>query len=230
VEPVTHERVILIVEDEEKIARVLADYLVAAGFAVAHLDNGLEVAAFVRDHEPRLVLLDLMLPGRPGLNVCREVRAFSNVPIIIVTALVEEIDRLLGLELGADDYICKPFSPRELVARVKAVLRRPPGGQPTAAGVLGVGPFVLDEPRMRVTLEGQALTLTTSEFKLLRKFLLHPGQVFSRTQLLVELHGADDEAFDRAIDTHVKNLRKTLGTSGRLLRSVYGVGYQLDLG
>lgn len=223
-------RPILLVEDEEKIARVLSDYLVAAGYQTAHLSHGSTVAAYVRQHNPQLILLDIMLPGQSGLDVCREVRAFSDVPIIMVSALVEELDRLLGLELGADDYICKPFSPREVVTRVKAVLRRPPMSKESVATVHTVGPFVLDEPRMRITLEGQALELTVSEFKLLRKLLLNPGHVFSRVQLLVELHGTDDEAFDRAIDTHIKNLRKRLGASASVLRSVYGVGYQLDLG
>ena len=219
---------ILIVEDEPKLAAVLADYLHDAGFATVQLGNGLDVAPFVREHSPQLLLLDLMLPGRGGLEVCREVRTFSIVPIIMVTALVEEIDRLLGLELGADDYICKPFSPREVVARVKAVLRRPP--LVTGAGQR-VGAFLLDEARMRISFHGQRLDLTTSEYRLLRRLLLHPGRVYSRTQLLVELHGTDDESFDRAIDTHIKNLRKKLASVSSdtsVLRSVYGVGYQLD--
>ncbi len=227
---------ILIVEDETKIALVLADYLRAAGYASAILDNGTEVASFVRARVPALILLDLLLPGRNGLDVCREVRAFSDVPIVMVTALVEEIDRLLGLELGADDYICKPFSPREVVARVKAVLRRPRTAAVEAPGestdARTIGPFSLDEPRMRVSFHDQRLDLTTSEYRLLRKLLLPAGRVYSRTQLLVELHGVDDEAFDRAIDTHVKNLRKKLAKiapESNHLRSIYGVGYQLEL-
>jgi two-component system, OmpR family, response regulator BaeR len=171
-----------------------------------------------------------MLPGKSGLEICRELRAFSAVPIIMVTALVEEVDRLLGLEIGADDYICKPFSPREVVARVRAVLRRPPPPAPSAA--LGVGPFGLDEERMRIRVRGQRLELTTSEYRLLRQLLIRPGRVYSREQLLVALHGVDDESFDRAIDTHVKNLRWKIGkidpAAAALLRSVYGVGYQLD--
>lgn len=220
---------ILIVEDEPKIAAVLADYLRAAGYTPALLTNGRDVAPFVRSHTPQLVLLDLMLPERSGLEVCRELRTFSAVPIIIVTALVEEVDRLLGLELGADDYICKPFSPREVVARVKAVLRRPPLTGATAGPQ--VGAFLLDEGRMRISFHGQRLDLTTSEYRLLRKLLLHPGRVYSRAQLLIELHGTDEESFDRAIDTHVKNLRKKLASvdaEANVLRSVYGVGYQLD--
>jgi two-component system response regulator BaeR len=169
-----------------------------------------------------------MLPGKSGLDVCRELRTFSGVPVIMVTALVEEVDRLLGLEVGADDYVCKPFMPREVVARVKAVLRRPPLAL-APEEPQRVGEFLLDESRMRISYAGQALELTTSEYKLLRKLLRSPGRVFSRAQLLVELHGTDDEAFDRAIDTHIKNLRRRLGPAASLLRSVYGVGYQLDL-
>jgi two-component system, OmpR family, response regulator BaeR len=228
-------QLILIVEDEPKIALVLADYLHAAHYATAHLASGLEVAAFVRARQPALILLDLMLPGRSGLEVCREVRSFSDVPIIMVTAMVEEIDRLLGLGLGADDYVCKPFSPREIVARVGSVLRRGRTTVPrdeSAGSVHAVGPFVLDELRMRVSYVGQRMELTTSEYRLLRTLVLQPGRVFSRSQLLVELHGADDETFDRAIDTHIKNLRKKLtkiDAASSPLRSVYGVGYQLDL-
>lgn len=221
---------ILIVEDEPKIAAVLADYLRAAGYIPTVLSNGRDVVPFVRAHAPQLVLLDLMLPGQGGLEVCRELRTTSTVPIIMVTARVEEIDRLLGLELGADDYICKPFSPREVVARVKAVLRRPPLA--TAVPTPQDKAFVLDEGRMRISFHGQRLDLTSSEYRLLRKLLLHPGRVYSRAQLLVELHGTDDESFDRAIDTHIKNLRKKLASihpDTSALRSVYGVGYQLDI-
>lgn len=221
---------ILIVDDEPKIAAVLADYLRAAGYTAAQLHNGLDIIPFVQRHEPQLILLDLMLPGRGGLEVCRELRTFSAVPIIMLTALVEEIDRLLGLELGADDYICKPFSPREVVARVKAVLRRSSPSQNREPGQR-LGAFILDEERMRISFQGQRLELTTSEYRLLRKLLLQPGRVYSRAQLLVELHGTDDESFDRAIDTHIKNLRKKLAQVDRdasVLRSVYGVGYQLE--
>jgi two-component system, OmpR family, response regulator BaeR len=225
----SHAPTILVVEDEAKIAAVLVDYLRAAGYAPSHLSDGSLVVSYVREHCPQLVLLDVMLPGIPGLDVCRELRGFSDVPIIMITALVEEIDRLLGLELGADDYICKPFSPREVVARIKAVLRRPRTVRATQA-VYTVGPFVVDEERMRITCESEPLELTASEYRLLRKLVLHPERVFSRSQLLVELHGADDETFDRAIDTHIKNLRKRLGPAAHLLHSVYGVGYRLDLG
>jgi two-component system response regulator BaeR len=223
-------QLILIVEDEPKIAAVLSDYLIAAGYVTAHLADGLAVHEFVRERNPSLILLDVMLPGRSGLDVCRELRASSGVAVIMMSARVEELDRLLGLELGADDYVCKPFSPREVVSRVKAVLRRPPMlTTGTRHQTHVVGPFVLDEGKMRVTLDGRTIELTISEYKLLRKLLLAPGRVFSRTQLLIELHGTDDEAFDRAIDTHIKNLRKRLGDHAGMLRSVYGAGYQLDV-
>ena len=227
----TQADLIVIAEDEEKIAGVLQDYLRAAGYRTAIVNTGTEVVRVVKSDRPALMLLDVMLPGKSGLDICRELRAFTEIPIVFVTALAEEIDRLIGLELGADDYICKPFSPREVVARVRAVVRRhrmhaPAPGQD---GQRSCGPFVLDETKMRIRLHGELLDLTTSEFKLLRKFILHPGRVFSRNQLLVELHGSDDEAFDRAIDTHIKNLRKRMGEFAGLLRSVYGVGYQLDV-
>lgn len=228
----THPPLILIVEDEPRIASVLADYLEAAGFATARLVDGRDVAATVRVRAPDLVLLDVMLPGRNGLDVCRELRTFSDVPIIMVTALVEELDRLLGLEVGADDYVCKPFSPREVVARVRTVLRRPRRAPEVAAGATrSAGPFTLDEGRMRITYRGQRLDLTTSEHRLLAHLVAHPGRVFSREQLLVAVHGNDEESFDRSIDTHVKNIRKKLSLVSddtSVLRSVYGVGYQLD--
>ncbi|MFO0560381.1 MAG: response regulator [Polyangiales bacterium] len=218
------EPVVLVVEDEPKIAKVLLDYLRANGFAAAHVDDGRAVAPYVRTHAVRLVLLDLLLPGMSGIEVCRELRKFTGVPIIMVTALVEEVDRLLGLEVGADDYVCKPFSPREVIARVKTVLRRVEG---TPVGEATRG-FAIDEAAMRISLDHERLDLTTSEFRLLRKLLLHPGRVFSRAQLLEELRGTDADAFDRAIDTHIKNLRKKLArvrSEENFIRSVYGVGY-----
>jgi two-component system response regulator BaeR len=229
----TNPQLILIVEDEPKIANVLVDYLKAAGFDATCLFNGLEVSTVVREKQPSLILLDLLLPGRNGLEVCRELRTFTNIPIIMVTALVEEIDRLLGLEIGADDYICKPFSPREVVARVKTVLRRPvlqTGTKVNSQQV--IGPFIIDEDCMRISYFEQKLDFTVSEFRLLHYFLKNPGRVYSREQLLIALHGTDDESFDRAIDTHIKNIRKKLSKispNTNVLRSVYGVGYQLDL-
>lgn len=220
---------VLIVEDEAKIAGVLADYLRAAGYSPEILSRGDEVEGFVRAREPALVLLDLMLPGLGGLDVCRALRAFSDVPIIMVTARVEEVDRLLGLDVGADDYVSKPFSPREVVARVKAVLRRP---RVIGGPLLAVGPFEADEEKMRVLFRGERVALTTSEFRLLAKLLKQPGRIFSRAQLLLELRGGDDEAFDRAIDTHIKNIRKKLAKidpDANPIRSVYGAGYAFEL-
>ncbi len=170
---------ILIVEDEPKLAALLTDYLAASGFEPFTLNNGSEVVPWFRDHKPDLLLLDVMLPGRDGMDICRELRTFSSVPIIMVTARVEEIDRLLGLEFGADDYICKPFSPREVVARVKAVLRRTRGGQTIKAQGL-----VLDEERYRATLHGRDLELTAVEFKLLQLLIERPGRIYGRQQIM----------------------------------------------
>ncbi|HEY5995778.1 MAG TPA: response regulator, partial [Candidatus Deferrimicrobiaceae bacterium] len=170
-------RKILVVEDERRLAELLRDYLVRSGFDVLLLGNGLEVVPWVRDHAPDLLLLDLMLPGKDGIEVTKEIRAFSAVPIVMTTARIEEIDRLLGLELGADDYICKPYSPREVVARVKAVLRRSGSGrQPDA------GPLRLDPDRCLATLDGQALDLTAVEFHLLQILAGDPGRIYSRGQ------------------------------------------------
>jgi two-component system response regulator BaeR len=220
---------ILIVEDEPKLAGLLRDYLAQAGYAVHCLAHGLEVVPWVQQHLPSLILLDLMLPGKDGMAVCRELRAFSAVPIIMVTARVEEIDRLLGLELGADDYICKPFSPREVVARVKAVLRRL---QPPAHSVAHTGGFVLDEQRYCATLDGQPLELTPVEFRLLSTFLAHPGWVFSRSQLVDALYTDFRVVSDRTVDSHIKNLRKKIRTirpEPEVIRSVYGIGYKYEV-
>lgn len=220
---------ILIVEDEPKLAALLQDYLQSAGFATRIIADGREVVVSVRASPPALVLLDLMLPGRDGLEICRELRGFSRLPIIIVTARVEELDRLLGLELGADDYICKPFSPREVVARVKAVLRRqehaPDGGPGRIAGL------EIDVEGYRATLEENALDLTPVEFRLLETLAAHPGRVYSRARLLERLYDDHRVVSDRTIDSHVKNLRRKLAAAapGReLLHSVYGVGYRLE--
>jgi len=219
---------ILIVEDEPKLANLLRDYLAQAGYVVHCVAHGLEVVPWVQYHAPTLVLLDLMLPGKGGMEVCRELRAFSAVPIIIVTARVEEIDRLLGLELGADDYICKPFSPREVVARVRAVLRRLQPPAPSAASTRG---FVLDEQRYCATLDGRPLELTPIEFRLLGIFLAHPGWVFSRSQLVDVLYPDFRVVSDRTVDSHIKNLRKKIRTvrpEPEVIRSVYGLGYKYE--
>lgn len=221
-------RRILIVEDDAKIADMLANYLQMHGFTTEWCADGQDALARVRRQVPALLLLDLMLPGLDGLAVCRAVRAFSAVPIIMVTARVDEIDRLLGLDTGADDYVCKPFSPREVVARIKAQLRRSEGAlaRPTANAA-----FAVDETRQQVSWQGRALPLTPVEFRLMRLLMAHPGQVFARARLLDSLHEDLRDVSDRAIDSHIKNLRRKLeqaGTGEAGISSVYGVGYRFD--
>jgi len=227
-------RTILIAEDEPKIAALLEEYLRAVGgFDTATLHRGDEVPRWVEQHAPDLVLLDVMLPGMDGLEACKEIRRHSRVPIIMLTARTEEIDRLLGLEFGADDYICKPFSPREVVARVRAVLRRSDGLAPGGlllAGAEGVAGLVIDREGHRATLHGKALTLTPVEFALLCTLLEQPGRVFSRNQLMNAMYADYRVVNDRAVDTHIKNLRRKLSDidPGRtIIESVYGIGYQL---
>jgi two-component system response regulator BaeR len=219
-----NQQTILIVEDEPKIASLLQDYLQAqGGYATRVLDRGDTVLAAVRHDPPALVLLDLMLPGLDGIEVCKQIRAESALPIIMVTARVEEIDRLLGLELGADDYICKPFSPREVVARVKAVLRR------TDSEVSEKPGLVIDEAKFSASYRGQALNLTPVEFALLRTLLGQAGRVFSRDQLMNEMYSDYRVVSDRAVDTHIKNLRRKLqavSEGQELIESVYGLGYR----
>jgi len=197
-------KTILIVEDEHRLADILEDYLKAAAFHTHCLYEGTNVVEHVRQELPDLIVLDLMLPGKDGLEICKEVRAFSNVPIIMVTARVEEIDRLLGLELGADDYICKPYSPREVVARVKAVLRRftPNSVQQVNSAVR------LDEQRFQAYINDHAIELTPVEFRLLQRLNSQPGRVFSRGQLIEHLYDDHRMVTDRTVDTHIKNLRK----------------------
>ena len=215
---------VLVVEDEPKIAALLRDYLTAAGYRVSVLDEGSGAVQWVREQAPDAILLDLMLPGEDGLSICRGVRAFSSVPILMVTARVEEIDRLLGLELGADDYICKPFSPREVVARVKAVLRRAHAVDSTAAA-----PIELDEARFEARVRGMALSLTPVEFRLLGRLAAQPGRVFSRQQLMDALYRDHRVVSERTVDSHVKNLRRKLAAVGPdPIDSVYGVGYRLE--
>ena len=216
---------VLIVEDEAKIAALLRDYLVAATYRVSVLERGDGAVAWIREHAPDAVLLDVMLPGEDGLAICRGVRAFANTPILMLTARVEEIDRLLGLELGADDYICKPFSPREVVARVRAVLRRAAAVREDAAPA----PVELDEARFEARVRGRALTLTPVEFRLLRKLAAQPGRVFSRAQLIDAAYEDHRVVSDRTVDSHVKNLRrKLLALDADPIASVYGVGYRFE--
>ncbi|MEC4088155.1 response regulator [Pseudoalteromonas rubra] len=217
---------LLIVEDEANIAEVLIAYARAAGYNVTHLERGDGVVAFLQHNQVDLVLLDLMLPGEDGLSICRQVRQFSDIPMIMITAKKDEIDRLLGLELGADDYICKPFSPREVMARVKAVLRR---FAPKQQDELKVGDFIISPAQFTASYRAQPLELTPSEFKLLTLLLSHPQQVFSRAQLIEQLYPNSDDIVDRNIDTHVKNIRKKLSTIApdqTPITSVYGVGYK----
>jgi two-component system, OmpR family, response regulator BaeR len=218
---------ILIVEDEPKLAKLLSSYLRQAGYEPDCLENGLDVLPRVRERMPALILLDLMLPGRDGVDICKDIRMFSTVPIIMVTARIEEIDRLLGLELGADDYICKPFSPREVVARVKAVLRRSASHVPQ-----GVTPLLqLDEERLLATLYGSELELTVVEFKLLEFLSANPGRIYGRNQLMDHIYPDQRIVSDRTIDSHIKNLRKKIAVVSpetEIIHSVYGVGYKYD--
>lgn len=219
---------ILIVEDEQKLAKLAADYLRNAGFDTEILAHGDAVLPWVKQQQPELILLDLMLPGRDGLSICREIRGFSQVPIIMVTARVEEIDRLLGLEMGADDYICKPYSPREMVARVKAVLRRL---QPQTSPENLADLLALDANSFRVMAGGREIELTAVEFQLLRTLYRQPGHIFSRSRLMDLVYPDQRIVSDRTIDSHIKKLRKKLAEllpGQELVHSVYGAGYRYD--
>lgn len=217
---------ILIVEDEPRLSAVLRDYLQAAGYTCQQIFDGAAAVPAFRQHAPDLVILDLMLPNRDGIDICRELRELSDVPVIMVTARVDEIDRLLGLELGADDYVCKPFSPREVVARVHTVLRRhrhTPGAAASPSGLW------IDDAAFRASLHGNDLGLTLVEFRLLRALAAQPGRVYSRDQLMDRLYDDQRVVTDRTIDSHVKNLRRKLGDVGEeWIRSVYGVGYRFE--
>jgi len=218
---------ILVVDDELKIARLVRDYLTEAGFDVTLASTGPSALAAARSQRPDLVILDLGLPGMDGYDVTRSIRAQSSIPIIMLTARSEETDRIVGLELGADDYVVKPFSPRELVARVKAVLRRT-GGE-VATEVIRVKDLVIDIPHRRVERDDTRIELTTTEFELLRILAASPGRVYTRGQLLDSIRGVSFESYERAIDAHVKNLRKKLEpVPGRpvYLITVHGVGYK----
>ncbi len=221
---------ILVVDDEPKIVKLARDYLERSGFRVATAVDGRTALAIARRDNPALIVLDLNLPGMDGLDVCRALRRESDVPIIMLTARVEETDRLIGLELGADDYITKPFSPRELVARVRAVLRRVKGGihQP---GLIHTGDLEIDMQGIRVNQNGQPVHLTRIEFNLLAFFAQHPGQAFSRERLLEQLHGYSHDGFDRSIDAHVKNLRRKIEpdpSDPTYILTVYGIGYRFN--
>jgi two-component system alkaline phosphatase synthesis response regulator PhoP len=226
--PVAKMKNILVVEDEPEIARVIRDYLQAAGFTVSVAADGERALQSARTSHPDLVVLDLGLPGRDGLDVTRELRRTSDVPIVVVTARGDEADRIVGLELGADDYVVKPFSPKELVARVRALFRRV-DARDEPGDIIRVADMEIDIPRMRVTVNGRAVELTASEFQLLAAMAREPGRVFTRGQLLDVLHGVAFESYERAIDAHVKNLRRKIEPEPgetRYVQTVYGVGYR----
>ncbi|MCY0385780.1 response regulator [Robbsia sp. Bb-Pol-6] len=218
---------ILIVEDEPKLALVIADFLRASGYSPRWLANGLDVQKAVAEHMPQLIILDLMLPGRNGRDICRDLRQQSDVPIVMVTAQVEEVDRLLGLEIGADDYVCKPFSPLELVARVKAILRRA-----RIRAHPEDGPLQLHEGRLQATYKGVAIDFTAIEFRLLVTLASMPSRVFSRNALMDRLYTDARIVEDRTVDSHVKKIRRkfeAVAPGEEIVQSVYGVGFKLVL-
>ena len=220
--------VILVVDDESKIVKQARDYLEKGGFRVITAGDGTTALAAARHERPDLIVLDLNLPGLDGLDVCRALRRESDVPIIMLTARVEETDRLIGLELGADDYITKPFSPRELVARVRAVMRRVRGGV-RKPGLVHAGDLKIDLRGHSVARAGESIRLTRTEFNLLATLAQYPGQSFTRAQLLDRLHGVAYDGFDRSVDAHVKNLRRKLEPDPlqpRYVLTVYGIGYK----
>jgi DNA-binding response OmpR family regulator len=224
---VTH--TILVVDDEARIVKLVRDYLERAGFAVLSARDGETALLMARRERPDLIVLDLMLPGLDGLDVCRRLRQETAVPIIMLTARVEEADRIVGLELGADDYVTKPFSPRELVARVRAALRRA-SGQVGPASVIHAGDLQLDTITMTATAGGQPVDLTPTEFQLLVALARQPGRIFSREQLLEAIHGVTFDGYDRSVDSHIKNLRRKIDLDAcapRHIETVYGVGYRL---
>lgn len=223
-------KTILVVDDEVKILRLARDYLEHAGFAVLTTETGPDALAAARQARPDLIVLDLGLPDLDGLDVTRALRKESNVPIIMLTARGDESDKLVGLELGADDYLTKPFSPKELVARVRAVLRRTDNAQSTPGReLIRIADLTLDLPRMRATVDQQPIELTPTEFELLAALASQPGRIFTRAQLLDAVHGVAFESYERAIDAHIKNIRRKLEPNPRQPRyilTVYGIGYK----
>jgi two-component system response regulator BaeR len=217
---------VLIVEDEKKLASLLADYLAVSEYSTSCIHDGLEVGPWLSEQHTDVILLDLMLPGKNGIEICKSIRQTSQVPIIMVTAKVEEIDRLLGLEIGADDYICKPFSPKEVVARVKALLRRASATRSSSNISL---PFIIDANRMVMAIDQQAIALTSVEFQMLSLLSSEPGRIFSRDQLMNTCYTDHRIVSDRTIDSHIKKLRKKIAVIGNenWIQSVYGVGYKL---
>lgn len=221
-------KTILVVDDEPKIIRIARDYLEHAGFTVLTATDGKSALSVWRVGKPDLIVLDLGLPNLDGLDVTRTLRKESNTPIIMLTARSEESDKLVGLELGADDYMVKPFSPKELVARVRAVLRRMENVS-EGSQVIRVGNLMLDAPRMRVTVDGRAVEVTPTEFQLLAALARQPGRIFTRAQLLDAVRGIAFESYERAIDAHIKNLRRKIEPDPHApcyVLTVYGVGYK----
>ena len=217
---------VLIVEDEQKVADLIADYIKQSGYITEIEQDGGHAVQKFEQVKPDIVLLDVMLPGKDGMEICRDIRNQSNVPIIMITARVEEVDRLLGLELGADDYICKPFSPREVVARVKAILRRIDSNHHSSQS-----PLELDASRNIAAIKTQQVELTAVEFKLLKILADDPGRIYSRTKLMDSIYDDHRVVSDRTIDSHIKKLRKKLTNINEgedIIRSVYGVGYKLE--
>jgi two-component system, OmpR family, response regulator BaeR len=220
---------ILIVEDEAKLATLLEEYLAASNYSTRKSANGLEVVELVQTLSPDLILLDLMLPGKNGLDVCHELRAFSDIPIVMMTARVEEVDRLLGLNAGADDYICKPYSPREVVARVKAILRRRHTSEHSTLSA--EKELILDDTGLRASWNGTPLDLTQVEWRLLKILASNPGRVFSRNHLLDKLYDDGRVVTDRTVDSHIRNLRRKLevvAPTKNPIRSIYGAGYSYE--
>jgi two-component system alkaline phosphatase synthesis response regulator PhoP len=221
---------ILVVDDEAQIVRVLRGYLERAGYAVLTAHDGPEALRIARQEKPDLMILDLMLPGMDGVDVCKRLRSESNLPILMLTARVEEADRIIGLELGADDYVTKPFSPREIVARVKAILRRSHPEAEAPEELLQVGELKLDVGRHTVTRGAQAIEVTPSEFQILEAMMRAPGRVFRREQLLEAAQGIAYEGYERTVDTHIKNLRRKIEADPRqpaYLLTVHGLGYKM---
>ena len=219
---------ILVVDDEPKIVQLARDYLEHAGFEVVTAPNGKTALAIVRADKPDLIVLDLGLPEMDGLDVTRSIRKFSNVPIIMLTARAEETDKLVGLEIGADDYMTKPFSPKELVARVRVVLRRLESAS-IGADIIRTADLTLDLPRLKVTIGDRAIEVTPTEFELLATLARQPGRIFTRAQLLDAVHGVAFESYERAIDAHIKNIRRKIEPNPRephYILTVYGVGYK----
>jgi two-component system response regulator BaeR len=219
-------RRVLVVEDDAKIAQLLLDYLRSEGFEAEAIGNGRDALRRMEKSLPAALILDLMLPGLDGIGVCRAVRRFSDVPILMLTARIDEGDRLLGLDTGADDYVCKPFSPREVMARVRALVRRAEGRVSTAGQA-----WTVDEDGYRIAWRGEWLPLTPLEFRILRLLISRPGRVFPRSQLLDSLHADVRDVSDRAVDTHIKNIRRKIqavDSRAECIHSVYGIGYRFD--